>query len=156
MVPSRGFNFQSGTCSVSEMFPRLPQGSNPGPPLPEASALTCTTRLLLLTQDMSECTPGNKYAMFKCVQALNPLIFPATTRVCVCGVRGYSHIGTVLVCHGKASHFWPWQLLKTPLFRPVQLKTIILFIKICFLGLFLAPKAPFFTCGPVLKDPHFQ
>ena len=48
-------DFQSCTCSVSEMFPRLPQGSNPGPLVPEASALT--TRLLLLTQDRSECTP---------------------------------------------------------------------------------------------------
>ena len=48
-------DFQSGTCSVSEMFPRLPQGSNPGPLVPEASALT--TRLLLLTQDRSECSP---------------------------------------------------------------------------------------------------
>ena len=48
-------DFQSGTCSVSEMFPRLPQGSNPGPLVTEASALT--TRLLLLTQDRSECTP---------------------------------------------------------------------------------------------------
>ena len=135
--PIGDFNFQSGTCSVSEMFPRLPQGSNPGPPLPEASALT--TRLLLLTQDRSECTPGNKCAMFKCVQALNPLIFPATPRgLCVCGGgRGYSHIGTVRVCHGKASHFWAWLLLKTPLFRPVQLKTIILFIKIyVFCGYF--------------------
>ena len=48
-------DFQSGTCSVSEMSPRLPQGSNPGLLVPEASALT--TRLLLLTQDRSECTP---------------------------------------------------------------------------------------------------
>ena len=48
-------DFQSGTCSVSEIFPRLPQGSNPGPLVPEASALT--TRLLLLTQDRSECIP---------------------------------------------------------------------------------------------------
>ena len=53
--PTVDFNFQSGTFSVSEMFPRLPRGSNPGPLVPEASALT--TRLLLLTQDRSECTP---------------------------------------------------------------------------------------------------
>ena len=94
----------------------------------------------------------NKCSMFKCIRALNPLIFPATPGfVCVSvgGGGGYSHIGTVRVCHGKATHFWPQHLLKTQLFRPVQLKNDHPFHDLSqkYMFLFLvifSSKTPFF------------
>ena len=77
-------DFQSGTCSVSEMFPRLPQGSNPGPLVPEASALT--SRLLLLTQDRSECTPQEFQLLLQKKNHINK-IKVALTVWCDCQCR---------------------------------------------------------------------
>ena len=77
------------------------------------------------------------------------------------------------LCHGKAappapSHFRPWQLLKTPPFRPVQLAKILTLKNIYVSLSFLAPKPLFYVWassespsfpvskGPLLKPPIFK
>ena len=47
-------------------------------------------------------------------------------------------------------YFWPWHLLKTLFFRPVQLEKILLF-KIYTFRCYFELQTPFFTCGPVKK-----
>ena len=69
--------------------------------------------------------------------------------VCVCvGGGGYSHIGTVRVCAPESPPFLALACAarKNPSFKKKYM---------CLL-LFLAPNPLFFTCGPVLKAPHFQ
>ena len=58
------------------------------------------------------------------------------------------------MCPQKA-HFRPWQLLQTPLFRPVQFEKILLFKKMYVSLLFLVPK-PRFSRGASSESPPFS
>ena len=55
----------------------------------------------------------------------------------------------------ESPQFWPWQLLKTPHFRSVQLEKIILLKKIYVSSLFLSPK-PLFHVWASTKSPQFS
>ena len=57
------------------------------------------------------------------------------------------------MCPKKAPNFCPWQLLKTPPFRPVQLENILLFKK----RYFFSSQTPFSRVGQFWSTPpHFS